>query len=122
MKLGELIDLRVENKLAIDEANATLKELNRNKEELDYQCIRNLDEQGSTKGGNPSANIAIKEDIVPEVHDWDAFFEWLKETSNFEVLQRRLSSTACRELWAMGVVIPGVKQRELRKLSIRLLT
>ena len=39
MKLGELIDLRVQNKLAIDEANATLKELNRNKEELDYQCI-----------------------------------------------------------------------------------
>lgn len=121
MNLGELIDARVQNKQAIDEANATLKELNKEKQDLDWQCIRNLDEQGSTKGGNSAANISINEDTVPEVYDWDEFFEWLKETNNFEVLQRRLSSTACKELWAMGVVIPGVKQRDLRKLSIRLI-
>ena len=121
MNLGELIDARVKNKQQIDQLNSQLKELNKEKEDLDWQCIRNLDDQGSTKGGNSAANISINEDTVPEVYDWEQFFEWLSETSNFEVLQRRLSSTACRELWAMGVDIPGVKQRELRKLSIRLI-
>lgn len=121
MNLGELIDARVQNKRQIDQLNSRLKELNKKKQELDWQCIRNLDEQGSRKGGNSAANITINEDTVPEVHDWDEFFKWLSETKHWAVLQRRLSGPACRELWAMGVDIPGVKQRELRKLSIRLI-
>ena len=120
MILGELIDARVKNKQQIDELNSRLKELNKEKQDLDWQCIRNLDDQGSTKGGNNAANIAITEDVVPEVHDWDLFFAWLQKTSTFETIQRRLSSTACKELWAMGIEIPGVKPRDLRKLSIRL--
>lgn len=121
MKLGELIDARVKNKQAIDNLNSQLKDLNKEKQDLDWQCIRNLDDQGSTKGGNSSANISINKDVVPEVYDWDQFFEWLIKTRNVEVLQRRLSSTVCKELWAMGTVIPGVKPRELRKLAIRLI-
>ena len=67
MNLGELIDARVKNKQQIDQLNSQLKELNKEKQDLDWQCIRNLDDQGSTKGGNSAANISINEDTVPEV-------------------------------------------------------
>ena len=119
--MGEVTEINCRNKQQIDQVKWEIKELTKEKPFFDWLWIRNLDGQGSTKCGNPSANISINEDTVPEVYDWEQFFEWLSETSNFELLQRRLSSTACKELWAMGVDIPGVKQRELRKLSIRLI-
>jgi hypothetical protein len=119
MNLGEIIEQRVANKKAIDDVNAQLKELNKQKSELDWNLIQTLDQQGQTKAANDVASVAVREEVVPQVENWEQFFEWLAETRNFEVLQRRLSSTACRELWALGVAIPGVTPRELRKIAIR---
>jgi len=120
MNLGELIEERVANKKAIDEINTRLKELNQEKSDLDYRLVSTLDDTGQTKAANDAASVSIKEETVPTVVDWDKFFDWLSETKNFEIMQRRLSSIACRELWALGVDIPGVEQRDLRKILMRI--
>ena len=41
------------------------------------------------------------------------------DTKQFELLQKRMSATAWRELLQMGQAVPGVKATELTKINFR---
>ena len=99
--------------------NAQLKEINRTKEELDYQLLTKLDEQGLSRTANGNASVSINQDTVPEVVDWDAFYAYVKATDDFSLLQRRVSSTAYKELRKLGEEVPGLQPREIRRINFR---
>lgn len=54
---------------------------------------------GRTKSMRTEDNITFyKElDIQPQVKDWDAFYAWIKETDNFEALERRVKKTFIKD-------------------------
>jgi hypothetical protein len=56
---------------------------------------------------------------VPTVEDWDAVYKHLLDTKQFELIQRRMSAVAFRELLQMGRSVPGVKATELTKVNFR---
>lgn len=39
------------------------------------------------------ATFYIEETIKPSAHDWDAFYNWVQATGNFEALEKRLTKT-----------------------------
>ena len=43
----------------------------------------------------------------------------ISDTGRFELLQKRMSATAFRELMAMGQSVPGVSATELDRLNYR---
>jgi len=45
--------------------------------------------------------------------------EHITETNQFELLQKRMSATAYRELVATGFDVPGVKSTELTRINFR---
>ena len=119
MNINELIKARADVKDAIAGLNTELKEINRTKEELDYQLLTKLDEQGLSRTANGDASVSINQDTVPEVTDWDAFYAYVLEQKDFSLLQKRVSSLAYKELLKLGEQIPGLQPREIRKINFR---
>ena len=95
------------------------KDLKMKQRELESQIAIKLQQEGIDKVSNDVCTLSLKAEVVPTVEDWDQFFEYLKETGQFELMQKRMSATAYRELIAMGVDIPGVKSTELTRINFR---
>lgn len=53
--------------------------------------------------------LTIKRDPVPIVDDWDALYEHIRKTGEFELLERRVGVGAARERLDEAVEIPGVR-------------
>ena len=89
------------------------------KMELEARIVSTLKEQGIDRIGNDSCTLSIKEEIVPTVEDWDQVYQHLLQTKQFELIQKRMSATAFRELLQMGMNVPGVKATELTRVNFR---
>jgi|TARA_B110000908_G_scaffold151204_1_gene185763 hypothetical protein len=119
MNINELIESRAEVKDAIAGLNAELKEFNKTKDDLDYQLLTKLDEQGLSRTANDKASVSINQDLVPDVTDWDALYEHISNTKDYSLLQRRVSSTAYKELLKLEQEVPGLQPREIRRINFR---
>ena len=78
-----------------------------------------MQEQGLDKISNDGCTVSLKTDIVPTVEDWDQLYDHVVTTKQFELLQKRMSATAYRELLATGIDVPGVKSTELTRVNFR---
>ena len=87
--------------------------------DLEHRIIVNLENQGVDRIGNDVCTVSIKKEVVPTVSDWDKVHEHIVETKRFELLQKRMSATAYRELQQMGQDVPGVSATELTKINFR---
>ena len=116
------IDSLIKQKLEHREETELLsKRLRRIKERdrlLDAILIEKMEAQGLTRTANDESSITVKEDSVPEVVDWDVFYEHIQKTGEFSLLHRRVSSAAWNESIKLKDV-PGVKATQLRKVNLR---
>lgn len=119
MNINELIEARAKVKDAIAGLNSELKELNKSKDDLDYKLLTQLDEQGLSRTANDKASVSINQDTVPDVTDWDALYQHINSTKDYSLLQRRVSSTAYKELLKLGEDVPGLQPREIRRINFR---
>lgn len=67
-------------------------------------------------GGSTYAT-ELKSEDRPTVKDWPKFYEYIKANDAFELLERRISSSATKERWEDGIAIPGVDRFQVDKLS-----
>ena len=113
--LDELASIRGEIK-SLQEQEKVLK-LRQN--DLDSEIIRKMEDQGLDQIANDVCTVSKKIDVVPTVEDWDVVHQHILDTKQFELLQKRMSATAWRELLQMGQAGPGVKATELTKINFR---
>ena len=113
--LNELHEVRSNLKELLEKESA-LKKI---KGELETELVIMLEGQGIDQISNDKATISIKKEIVPTVENWDVFQEYIAETGMFELMQKRASATAYRELQQMGQDVPGVRATELTKVNFR---
>jgi len=113
--LDELASVRGEIK-GLQEQEKVLK-LRQN--DLDSEIIRKMEDQGLDQIANDLCTVSKKKEIVPTVEDWDVLHQHILDTKQFELLQKRMSATAFRELLQMGTPVPGVKATELTKINFR---
>ena len=117
--IDELIDRKKSIKTQMEKLNSELKGLREQENDIDLQLRKKLDAEGLKKTANEVASVSIKEETVPDVHDWDALYEHIKQTGDFSRIQRRISSTAYRELLKLGENVPGLQPREIRRINFR---
>ena len=86
---------------------------------LEAEIAADMAKQGLTQTGNDVCTISLKTETVPTVEDWDALHQHITDTGRFELLQKRMSATAYRELIAMEPSVPGVRSTELTKVNYR---
>ena len=86
---------------------------------LEAEIAADMAKQGLTQTGNDVCTISLKTETVPTVEDWDLLHQHIIDTGRFELLQKRMSATAYRELIAMEPSVPGVRSTELTKVNFR---
>ena len=118
-KTSDLLTNLHTTRAAIKEGQAQEKDLKMKQRELEAKIAIKMQEEGLDKVSNDVCTLSLKAEVVPTVEDWDQFFEYLKETGQFELMQKRMSATAYRELIAMGTNVPGVKSTELTRINFR---
>jgi seryl-tRNA synthetase len=119
MNVTELINERAKVKGQMDKINIQLKELRAESDYLDVLLLKKMDAEGVSRTANEQASVSINEDTVPNVDDWDALYQHVSNTQDYSLLQRRVSSTAYKELLKMGENVPGLSPRTVRRVNFR---
>jgi len=70
--------------------------------------IKNLPKSRATGVSGKLATVTIKKKRIPVVVDWKKFYEHIRKTKNWDLMQRRLSNAAIEERWEAGKKVPGV--------------
>ena len=117
--ITELINHRADLKGQMDQLNKQLKDLRGEQDYVDVLLLKKMDSEGVSRTANENASVSINEDTVPNVDDWDALYEHVTSTQDFSLLQRRVSSTAYKELLKMGESVPGLSPRSVRRVNFR---
>tara|TARA_R100001224_G_C3927443_1_gene117482 strand:- start:187 stop:579 length:393 start_codon:yes stop_codon:yes gene_type:complete len=118
LNIDNLIRQKLEHREEVEIINKQLKKIKEKDRLLDAILIEKMDAQGLTRTANDMSSVTVKEDSVPEVVDWDVFYEYIQETGEFSLLHRRVSSAAWNESVKIKDV-PGVKATQLRKVNLR---
>jgi hypothetical protein len=71
------------------------------------------------KASSAAGTASITEVIVPQVVDWDAVYEHIRETGDFYLLQKRPAAAAFRELHDSDITVPGMEPFTKRNISLR---
>lgn len=114
-KMNMLADTRLQLKQLLEQE----KKLKQVQNALEAEIAADMERQGLTQTGNDVCTISLKTEVVPTVEDWDALWEHIFDTRQTELLQKRMSATAYRELLAMAQAVPGVRSTELTKVNYR---
>jgi len=117
--MNSIIDERALIKAQMDGLNKRLKEFREALDQVDRLLLKKMDDEGLSRTANNMASVSINEDIVPDVTNWDALYEHVQETGDFSLIQRRVSSTAYRELLKLGEQVPGLESRTIRRINFR---
>lgn len=112
---------------AVAEKDADVKEINKQWKEAKgerevyaeklLEKIREMGDLENIRKGGYSATVSKVE--VPNPKDWDQIYEYIKENDALYLLERRLMSTAWRELHNAGIEIPGVEASTRVDVSVR---
>jgi hypothetical protein len=117
--INDLIERRAEIKRETEQLNNRLKDLKTAQDEIDLALLKKMDAEGLSRTANGDYSVSINEDTVPEVEDWDALYNHVISTRDFSLIQRRVSSTAYKELLKLGEGVPGLSPRTIRKINFR---
>ena len=100
-------------------AEAAVKVIEGDIDTLETALLARLDAQELDKASGQRATVSVGESINGTIEDWDLFTKFISKTKNFQLLHRRVTDTAYRELLAMGRSVPGIKPFTKRKLNLR---
>lgn len=116
--VGACVDLLYQRRAERQALAKQLEDLKGEEADLEDHIFKTFSKQDLRGAKGAVANASIKEDNVPTIEDWDLFFEHVKKTKSWDMLQRRLSTTAVRERWKSNKEVPGVGVFHKMSLSL----
>ena len=119
LPLGSMIDNLWQLREDKRKSEAATKLIEKDIEAAETELLERLDKEGMDKATGKLGTISVGEALVGTIEDWDAFTAFLAKTKNFQLVQRRISDVAYRELLGMGKPVPGIKPFTKRKLNLR---
>ena len=122
LTFGKLIDDMYALRLEKEELTSAAKKLGTQLDLMQAEIIDRLDADETTMSRGKLASAILTETVVPKVDDWDGFYQYIHDNEAFHLLQRRLATTAYREMLEAGEVISGVSTFTKRAISLRKIT
>lgn len=86
--------------------------------EIREHIINNLSKSDDTGAAGKRYRAQITRKAVPAVADWQKVWDFVKKTSRFDLLQKRISDTAVKDMWESGSEVPGVERFHAVDVSI----
>ena len=96
--IGQLLDQLAKQRKIKADLDAKVKDVEGEINALKLEILNALQSAGMTKASGKSLTVSIKQDVVPNVTDWDALYAFIKKNNYFHLLQRRVSTAAWKEL------------------------
>lgn len=87
-------------------------------QELKQQLIDALKASNTTAVGGKTAIVKLVVKDEPTVANWDAFYEHIRDTGEFELLYRRANPAPIKERKDVGVDVPGIDWFPVETLSL----
>jgi len=118
LPLGAKIDLLLETRSKRLEKAKEVQNLKTNETEITKDIMSSLQELGMTSGKGKEATFSYSEHTVPKLVDFKAIKEYIMETGNLQLFEKRISAPAYRELFGLEGNIPGIEPYTFDKPSI----
>lgn len=118
MNLGTLIDELYETRQKRLEISKEVDKLKAAEVTMRGVILQMLDDMGMSKGTGSLATCGVTKSTEPVVEDWEAAHAYIRDQNRFDLLQKRLSAPAWRDLLETGVLVPGTSQVEVRDVSL----
>ena len=87
--------------------------------EAEMKLMETMEGQGVDKSTGKMATVSISETVTGNVTDWDEFWAYIFKTKQSQLLQRRVSDPAIRELFETKGKVPGVEPFTKKRLNVR---
>ena len=120
-KIDQLYKLQMQIAAAqaeVKKAEAKVDKLKVKYSTLEETIFNTFDKQSLEGAVGKLAKTSIKRSEVPTVKSWPKFYAYIKRTGEFDLLQRRPSTAACRERWKEKKAVAGVSKFTRVSLSL----
>jgi hypothetical protein len=118
-KINELINELADARESINSLDEKRKGFVQKKMDLESRLVAVMEDQGIDRTANDRATISVKTETMPSAEDWDQIYKHILATEQFELLHRRLSAQAFREILALGQAVPGVRSTDVVRINYR---
>ena len=98
---------------------ASIKDLDGQLTTIEAELMEDMEANGVDKMTGKHAGVSITSNTVAHVTDWDELWKFILKTKNTQLLQRRVSDPAYRELLEMGKKVPGAEAFTKKRLNLR---
>lgn len=102
-------------RLQVERQAALLKE---QEDVLNEHIINSFRAQGVSALGGAAGMVKLKKTTEPDVTSWEELYGYIKENDAWELLHKRVGSTAVKERWEANVEVPGVGRKDVYKLTV----
>ena len=117
--LGAQIDKMWEIREKKRTLEASIKDLDGQLATIEAELMEDMEANGVDKMTGKHAGVSITSNTVAHVTDWDEMWKFILKTKNTQLLQRRVSDPAYRELLEMGKKVPGAEAFTKKRLNLR---
>lgn len=112
--INRYISVRAQ-RLTLEKEAASIKEL---EDELSKLIVERYREQGINVLGSTNGSVKMTKTEEPVCNDWPELWDHIKETGQWELLHKRITTTAIKEHYDAGETIPGISFIDKFKLSV----
>lgn len=100
------------------EADKIASALKKKENDLKAGIIQELQRQEVDVVGGKELTVTLVIEKKPSVSNWGIFYNYIRETGQFDLLHRRVAVTAVKERWEQNVYVPGVTEIAVPNLSL----
>lgn len=117
--LGALADELYALREQKGELSAQLRLLTQEETKIEEEMLAAMAKQDITQVRGRVSTISVSKSKVPHVVDWAALHKYIQRHGALQLLQRRVSVEAYRELLNDGMTPPGIQEFEKVTLNVR---
>lgn len=118
MDIGAKIDALYALRQQRLELSKTVDNLKAQETACREDIISNLDRMRLVRASGHQATCGVKESLEPVPEDWELIHSYIRTENRFDLIQKRLSAPAWRELRDNGLLVPGTSAITVRDLSL----
>lgn len=112
--VNHYISIRAQ-RLDLDRQAKVVKE---QEDDLQKVIISKMREQEMKALGASNGLVKLHESEEPVAENWEEIWAFIKANDAWELLHKRITTTAVKERWADGIAVPGVGKVTTYKLTV----
>lgn len=86
--------------------------------ELMHHLLENLSASSDTGVAGQRYRAQIRTSEAYTVVDYDDLYDYIAENDRFDLLAKKISTTAVKEMYGKGVRVPGTQPIQVKKVSV----